>query len=180
MSAEADEGTLLRVRAPRAHYEKPSQPSWGVRRLNASVIRMRHELPDMGDEDDEFDSAYADSGLMAGGVTIGADGVARPIPEHEALAYAIPQWVLLPGQESDTLDACLGLAAHDHPAVRAAAAAAFGDLARCYGRLGERDRVVRAIELGLRDRDDNVRGAAARSADIVEAALGWRISRPVV
>ena len=141
---------------------------------------MRHESPETGDDDDAFDSAYAESGLMAGGVTIGADGLARPLPEHEALAYAIPQWVLLPGHESDTLDACLGFAAHEHPAVRTAAAAAFGDLARRYGRLGQRERVVRAIELGLRDRVDDVRGAAARSADIVETALGWRISRPVV
>jgi len=41
---------------------------------------MRHESPEMGDEDDEFDTAYAESGLMAGGVTIGANGVARPVP----------------------------------------------------------------------------------------------------
>ena len=141
---------------------------------------MPHESPHLGDEDDEFDTACAESGLMAGGVTIGADGVARSLREHEALAFAIPQWVMLPGHESDTLDACLGFAAHDQPAVRAAATAAFGDLARRYGRLAERERVLRAIELGLRDRDDDVRGAAARSADIVEAALGWRISRPVV
>ena len=40
--------------------------------------------------------------------------------------------------------------------------------------------VVRAIELGLRDRDDDVRDAATRSADLIEEALGWRISRPVV
>jgi len=85
-----------------------------------------------------------------------------------------------PRHESDTLDACLGFASQDHPAVRAAAAAAFGDLERHYGRLAERERVVRAIELGLRDRDDDVRGAASRSADFVEASLGWRISRPVV
>jgi hypothetical protein len=141
---------------------------------------MHHESPEMGDEDDEFDTTYAESGLMAGGVALGADGVTRPLPEHEALAFAIPQWVLLRGHQSDTLDACLGFAAHDHPAVRAAAAAAFGDLARRHGRLAHRERVVRAIELGLRDRDDDVRGAASRSADIVEAALGWRISRPVV
>ena len=141
---------------------------------------MPYESPEMGDEDDEFDTSFAESGLMAGGVTIGADGVARPLPEHEALAFAIPQWVQLPAHESDTLDACLGFAAHDHPAVRAAATAAFGELAGRYGRLAEQERVVRAIELGLRDRDADVRGAAARSADIVEAALGWRISRPVV
>src|SRR5688500_15815700 len=104
---------------------------------------MRHEPSGTGD-DDQFDTTYAESGLMAGGVRVGADGVAHPMPEHEALAFAIPQWVLLPGHESDTLDACLWFAAHDHPAVRAAAAAAFGDLARRYGRLAQRERVVRA------------------------------------
>jgi hypothetical protein len=140
---------------------------------------MRHEPPEMGD-DAECDTIYAESALGAGGITVGADGIARPLPEHEALAGAIQQWVLLAEHESDTLDACLGFAAHDHPAVRAAAVAAFGDLARRYGRLAERARVVRSVELGLRDRDDDVRGAASRSADILEATLGWRISRPVV
>jgi hypothetical protein len=156
------------------------QLNLGVRRLRASVYRMCHEPPEMDDSDDELETGYGESVLMAGGVIVGADGIARPLPEHEAIAGAIPQWVLLPKHEADTLDACLGFAAHDHPAVRAAAAAAFGDLVRRYGRLAERERVVRAIELGLRDRDDDVRGAASRSAGIVEAALGWRISRPVV
>jgi hypothetical protein len=141
---------------------------------------MQHEPPESDDARAEYDSAHADSVLGYGGIVLGADGVPRPMPEHEALAAAIPRWVELADHEADTLGACLDVAAHDHPAVRAAAVAAFGELARRYGRLAERARVVRAIELGLRDRDDGVRGAATRSAAIVEQTLGWRISRPVV
>jgi hypothetical protein len=142
---------------------------------------MRHEPPEMDDDDDdEFDTIYAESVLGASGITVGADGIACPLPMHEAIAHAIPHWVLLPEHESDTLEACLEFAVHDHPAVRAAATAAFGDLARRYGRLAERGRVARAVELGLRDPDDDVRAAASRSADILEATLDWRISRPVV
>jgi hypothetical protein len=102
---------------------------------------MRHEPPEMDDDDDdEFDTIYAESVLGASGITVGADGIACPLPMHEAIAHAIPHWVLLPEHESDTLEACLEFAVHDHPAVRAAATAAFGDLARRYGRLAERGR----------------------------------------
>ena len=141
---------------------------------------MRHEPPDSDDAPDEYDLVHADSVLGYSGVILGADGVARPMPEHEALAGAIPHWVELADHEADTLGACLEFAAHDHPTVRAAVVTAFCELARRYRRLTERPRVVRAIELGLRDRDDDVRYAAARSADIIEETLGWRISRPAV
>ncbi|HUQ84470.1 MAG TPA: hypothetical protein VM076_25170 [Gemmatimonadaceae bacterium] len=140
---------------------------------------MRHDPPDSDDEgddeDDEFDT-YAASGLMAGGVTIGPDGVARPMPEHQALAAAIPQWVLLPEHEADALAACLGFASHDHPVVRGAAVAAFGNLAVRYGRLENRERVVQAIELALRDREADVRDAAFRSATLLRQTLGWQFS----
>jgi hypothetical protein len=139
-----------------------------------------HEPPDSDDTDPEYETTHADSVLGYGGVVLGDDGVLHVMPEHQALTAAIPRWVELPAHEAATVDACLEFAAHDHPAVRAACAAAFGDLARRYGRLTQRERVVRAIELGLRDRDNDVRGAATRSADILEQALGWRISRPVV
>ena len=139
-------------------------------------------LPGHPDSDDtnEYETTYADSVLGYGGIALGPDGVARAMPEHQALAAAIPRWVELAEHKADTLDACLQFAAHDHPAVRSASVAALGALARRYGQLGERQRVVHAIELGLRDRNEDVRGAASRTADILEAALGWRISRPVV
>ena len=130
------------------------------------------------DGDDEYDTTYAKSVLAYGGVVSGPDGKLHTMPEHEALAGAIPQWVELAQHEADALDACLEFASHDHPVVRAASVAAFGDLADRYGRLGQRERVVRAIELALRDRDEDVRAAAARSAAFVEQTLGWRVARP--
>ena len=137
-----------------------------------------HDPRDPDDLDVEYETTHADSVLGYGGVVLGIDGVLHAMPEHEALAAAIPRWVELPAHEADTLNACLHFAGHDHPAVRAACAAGFGDLARRYGRLAQRARVVRAVQLGLRDRDHDVRGAAARSADILEHTLGWPISRP--
>ena len=141
---------------------------------------MQHERPNSDDARSEYDSVHADSALGYAGIVLGSDGVPGPMPEYDALAAAIPQWVKLAGHEADTLGACLEFATHDHPTVRAATLSAFGELARHYGRLAQRGRVVRAIELGLRDRDDDVRDAATRSADLIEEALGWRISRPVV
>ena len=138
---------------------------------------MRPQPPDP-DSPDKQRTKHFDSLLGYGGVIIDSAGFSHPMPEHEAIAGAIPYWVTLPEHEADTLDSCLQFATHDHPAVRAAAIEAFGELARRYGRLGEHDKVVRAIELGLRDVDDQVRGAAARSGDMVQAKLGWRISRP--
>ena len=132
----------------------------------------------MANSDDEHETTYIESGLMAAGITVGPDGISQPVPQHEAIATAIPLWVRLREHEAETLSVCLRLTSHGHPAVRAAAVAAFGDLARRYGRLAERERVERAIELGLRDRDSDVRGAASRSADTVEARLGWTIERP--
>ena len=139
---------------------------------------MPNEHPDSDDTLEEDERTYAQSVLGFSGVLLGPHGAVRPMPDHEALAGAIPQWVLLPEHEAETLDACLGFAAHDHPAVRAAAVAAFGALTGRYGRLDRREQVVRAIELGLRDRDTDVRDAASRSADIVWQALGWQVSRP--
>lgn len=139
---------------------------------------MQHEPPDSDDARGEYDSVHVDSVVGYGGIVLGVDGVARPMPEHEALAAAIPQWVKLGGHEADTLAACLEFATHDHPTIRAATLSAFGGLARRYGR---RARARRAGgRAGLRDRDDDVRGAAPRSADLIEEALGCRISRPVV
>ena len=83
---------------------------------------MRHEPPAMGDGDDEYDTIYVESATRGRRHQVGRRRHCAPLPEHEALAGAIPQWVLLPEHEADTLDACLGFAAHDHPAVRAAAA----------------------------------------------------------
>ena len=139
-----------------------------------------HEPPDSDGTDVEYEITRADSVLGYGGVVLGDDGGLRVIPEHQALTAAIPRWVELPAHQADTVDACLAFAAHEHPAVRAACVVALGDLARRYGRVAQRERVVRAIELGLRDRDKDVRGVATQSADILEQALGWQISRPVV
>jgi len=44
---------------------------------------MRHEPPEMGD-DAECDTIYAESALGAGGITVGADGIAR----HPAVGTA--------------------------------------------------------------------------------------------
>lgn len=114
------------------------------------------------------------------GVIIDANGDTQPLPEHEALAAAIPQWVQHADQEADCLRTCLALTTHEHPTVRAAAFSAFGELARRSGRLGERTRVVPTLEIGLRDRNEEVRDAATRSAVLVEASLGWQIARPDV
>jgi hypothetical protein len=118
--------------------------------------------------------AYASfaSVLGCGGVLVDTAGVARPLPDHEALAAAIPEWVPRADHAVDALHNCLVLATHVHPTVRAAALAAFGELARREEFLGERSRVVRALKLGLRDPDPDVRAAAARATVLVEERLG--------
>ncbi len=91
---------------------------------------MQHDPRDSDDARGKYDSVHADSVLGYGGIALAADGVARPMPEHESLAAAMPQWVKLAGHEADTLAVCLEFATHDHPAVRAATLSAVAGCAR--------------------------------------------------
>ena len=42
------------------------------------------------DDSDKYDYTYAESALGWGGMVIGPDGIGQPIPEADALAFAIP------------------------------------------------------------------------------------------
>jgi hypothetical protein len=120
-------------------------------------------------------------GWMSVAFDFDADGMhAVDVPEHEAITAAMPQWVRRPEHRAAAEAFCLDLAAHPHPRVRAAVLEALGELATRYRQFDQRERVVRALELGLRDRDAEVRDAAAAATTTTERLLGWRVSRPVV
>ena len=120
-------------------------------------------------------------GWMAIAFDVNADGM-QPVevPEHEAITAAMPHWVREPKHRSQAEALCLQLASHGDPRVRAAVLHAFAELAARYGRCDSGARVKLAIALGLRDRDEDVRGRAGAAATTVEQALGWRLPRPVV
>lgn len=72
---------------------------------------------------------------------------------------------------------CVQLAKHRSAQVRGNAVAAFGHLARRFGRL-DPQRVHRLVEIALHDPSDYVREQASSAADDLATFLSWRFERP--
>jgi hypothetical protein len=80
---------------------------------------------------------------------------------------------------------CLRFASHSDPNVRCSALEGFGHIARIFRSLNKR-LVQPAIEAGMNDPDEAVRGTAEDTADEIEWFCGWifrgredRLTRPV-
>jgi hypothetical protein len=71
---------------------------------------------------------------------------------------------------------CLRLAGHADPNVRGNALLALGHLAHRFGMLTGSSKL--AVEAGLSDPSEFVRGQADASADDLDHYLGWRLVRP--
>jgi len=72
---------------------------------------------------------------------------------------------------------CLQLTRHRNAHVRGNAIAAFGHLARRFGRL-DPQKVRQRIEIALHDPSDYVREQASSAADDLTTFLSWDFDRP--
>ena len=72
---------------------------------------------------------------------------------------------------------CIQLARHRNAQVRGNAVAAFGHLARRFGRL-DPQRVWRIVEVALHDPSEYVRGQAESAAEDLATFLSWEFERP--
>jgi len=74
---------------------------------------------------------------------------------------------------------CIQLSRHRNAQVRGNAVAAFGHLARRFGRL-DPQRVRRIVDVALHDPSEYVRGQAASAAEDLATFLSWEFERPAV
>jgi len=85
------------------------------------------------------------------------------------------------GQEGEPWEwaqsCCAQLARHRSAVVRMGALAAFGHLARRFGRL-DPGRVRRLVQIALHDPNETVRAHADDVADDLLTFLGWELERP--
>jgi hypothetical protein len=130
------------------------------------------EGPDETHGHDETEIVHLGSALCWGGVIVRSDGSTVPMPEHEVLTAAIPQWVQLAEHLDDTVDICLDVVTRPESLVRVAAVSAFGAIARRYARLPQEQAVRLAVTRALHDPVDEVREAAAVARQAIEQALG--------
>jgi len=72
---------------------------------------------------------------------------------------------------------CIQLSRHRNAQVRGNAVAAFGHLARRFGRL-DPQRVRRIVDVALYDPSDYVRGQAESAAEDLATFLSWEFERP--
>jgi hypothetical protein len=72
---------------------------------------------------------------------------------------------------------CIQLSRHRNAQVRGNAVAAFGHLARRFGRL-DSQRVRRIVDVALHDPSDYVRGQAESAAEDLATFLDWEFERP--
>ena len=111
------------------------------------------------------------SALGWGGVVFRPDGSTAAMPEDEALAAAIAQWVYLPEHLDDAVAICLDVVTRPEPRVRTAAVSAFGAIARRYARVPREQAVRFAVARALQDPVDEVREAATTTTQALDQAL---------
>ncbi len=124
------------------------------------------------DDPDEYDYTYAESALGWCGVVIGSDGIGQPIPEPDALAFAIPQWVDIPEHIEDAVSIYIDVMSRPEVAIRKAAITAIGAIVRQYGRLPLESRARLTVREALHDSSTEVSEAAAITSDIIRNVLG--------
>jgi hypothetical protein len=125
----------------------------------------------MGDAE-EYDYTYAESVLGWGGTIIGPDGIGEPMPDAEALAFAIPLWVDVPEHIENAVSIYLDVMSRPEAAIRNAAITAIGALVYRYGRLPHEARVRQIVREALADSSAEVSAAAAATSDIIRNVLG--------
>jgi hypothetical protein len=124
------------------------------------------------DDSDKYDYTYAESALGWGGMVIGPDGIGQPIPEADALAFAIPLWVDIPEHIEDAVSIYIGVMSRPEVAIRKAAITAIGAIVRQYRRLPQESRARQTLSEALKDSNAEVSAAAARTSDIIRDVLG--------
>lgn len=124
------------------------------------------------DDSEEYEVVHFDSVLGWGGMVIGPDGQGQPMPEAEALAAVIPDFVGVPEHLLDNAVAiCLDALGRPELPVRIAALQAFAEIARRYRYLPQRETVIDAVENARRDPAAEVRQVAAATAQALQEAL---------
>ena len=120
------------------------------------------------DAAEEYDETCIESTLGWGGMVIGPDGIGRPMPEHEALIAAIPEWVGISEHHDQAVQICIEVLERPEDEVRLAAVAAIGEVARRYGRLPNRTAARAAVIGALDDPSPDVRTAAAATLGLID------------
>lgn len=103
---------------------------------------------------------------------IGPDGIVQPMPEAEALEFAIPQWVDVPEHIEGAVSIYIDLMSRPEVAIRKAAITAIGAIVRRYGRLPQESRARQTVREALGDSSAEVSAAAATASDIIRNVLG--------
>jgi hypothetical protein len=81
------------------------------------------------------------------------------------------------GEREWAQSCCIQLSRHRNAQVRGNAVAAFGHLARRFGRL-DPQRVRRIVDVALHDPSEYVRSQAESAADDLATFLDWEFERP--
>lgn len=123
------------------------------------------------DDTEGHEVTYIGTTLGWGGIAIGSDGVGYPVPEHEALIAAIPQWVNLPEHLDDATRIYVEVLQRPEAAVRLAAVRAIGAVVRRYGRLPRPVEARVAVAHATNDTDLDVRNEAAATLSEIERLI---------
>jgi len=122
--------------------------------------------------DDEYHEVYLESAIGYGGIEFGPDGIGRPIPEPEALEYAIPLWLDIPEHIGDAIAMCVDALSRPEIKIRLAAATAIGEFVRRYHQLPHEENARKALSIALQDPSADVAAAAARTMELIGNVLG--------
>jgi hypothetical protein len=127
--------------------------------------------PRSGDAD-EYDYTYAESALGWGGMIVGPDGIGEPMPDAEALAFAIPLWVDVPEHIENAVSIYLDVMSRPEAAIRKAAITAIGAVVHRYGHLPHEALARQTVREALADSSAEVSAAAAATSEIIRNVLG--------
>lgn len=141
------------------------QATWA---LDDSPAPRKDEMENDSDAADEYDETYIESTIGWGGMVVGPDGIGRPMPEHEALIAAIPEWVGSSEHHDQTVQIYIEVLERPEDEVRLAAVAAIGEVATRYGRLPNRAAAREAVVRALNDPSPDVRTAATATLGLID------------
>jgi hypothetical protein len=119
-------------------------------------------------QNNEYDETSAETTIGYGGMVV-RNGIGWPMPEAEAIAHAIPQWLEMVDDLDDVVALFLATLQSQGDAARIAVLNAFVHLAKHGCDLPRRKEVERAIRAALDDAELLVRAAATAA---LEALFG--------